>query len=215
MATAGDLCTTIIGDLGRSDVSLSDIVLIDIQSSIRDYEAQRFYFNEQKLAVTLSVTDTYALSLFAAAGTGVSDVIEIDRLEVVISASRTYEISERGFNEWAGLAGGGSGIVGYPEFYAIWGQALKIYPMANAAYVANMWAHVKLTAIAAGGFSTSNAWVNDASELIRNATLKRLWGRRFRDFDAAQAAGVAERDALMALRRRTDALSGGSLEAHL
>lgn len=212
MATAGNLCTTIIGDLARGDTSISDIILIDIQSSIRDYEAQRFYFNEKPLPVTFSATDTYALSIFAAAGSGVSDIIEVDGIEITVSG-RTYDLSERGANEMRSRQG--NGLTGNPSFYAVFNQSVLIETKPTAAITATMAAHVKFTEIAAAGFATSNPWTNDASELIRNATLKRLWGRRFKDYEAAQAARIAETQALAALKRRTDALTGSSLDGYL
>lgn len=212
MATAGALCTTIIGDLNRGDTSLSDIVLIDIQSSIRDYEAQRFYFNEQPMAITFSASDTYALSLFAAAGSGVSDIIEVDGIDITVSG-RTYPLTERGQQEM--MARQGNGLTGNPSFYCVFNQKVLIESKPSAVVTAMLYGHVKFTEIAAGGFTTSNPWTNDASELIRNATLKRLWGRRFKDYEAAQAAGIAEEAALKALKRRTDALSGSSLDGYL
>lgn len=214
MATAGNLVTTIISDLGRGDTSLSDVVLIDVQSSIREYEAKRFFFNEQTLSVTLSATDTYPLSLFATAGS-VADVVEVDSVTVVIGVSRNYDLAEMPFKDLLAISANSAGVQGYPQFYSFWNRSLVINPAANAAYLASMYAHVKFTEIAAGGFSTSNVWTNEASELIRNATLKRLWGRRYRDYEAAKAAGVAELDALQSLQRRTDAMSGGSLSGYL
>jgi len=213
MATAGNLCTTIISDLNRGDVSISDTVLIDIQSSIRDYESQRFYFNEQLLTATLSATDTYALSLFDASGSGVSDIVEVDFMEIVINSTRNYKLEELTIADLAALSSNAQGIMGYPTHFAVWNQSIKIYPEANSNYTGRLWAHVKLTPISA--FSDSNAWTNDASELIRNAALKRLWGRKFRDYDAAQAAERGEQAALLALQRRTEALSGQRLAGYL
>jgi hypothetical protein len=212
MATVGALCTTIIGDLQRSDTSLSDIVLIDIQSSIRDYEAQRFYFNERLLSVTFSNTYTYALSLYAAAGSGIADIIEVDGITVAVSSTRSYDLEEKTSN-WV-MSRLNNAVLGYPEFYALFNQSVLIdpYPASGQNYTSTMAAHVKFTEIAAGGFATSNVWTNDASELIRNATLKRLYGRRFKSPEDAAMAAEGERLALAALRRRTDAVSGGRLE---
>lgn len=216
MATVGNLCTEIIGDLRRVDASLSDIVLVDIQSSIREYETQRFYFNEQAISLTLSFTNTYALSLWAAAGTGVQDIVEIDFLNVLVNSTRTIQLEERTIKDLDLISGGTTSINGYPQFFSVFNQQLKIFPLAAASgYVSTMYAHVKFTEIAAGGFATSNPWTNDAAELIRNAALKRLWGRRFRDYDAAQACAQGERDALRALQRRTEGLSDQRLAAYL
>lgn len=206
MATAGDLCTTIQSDVARSDPSISDVILLDIQSAIRDYEADRFFFNEQVISITVSATDTYALSLFAAAGS-VADIIEIDNVAVQINSTRNYnlhqidpvEMSQRRANN----------IQGYPTKWSLFARSLTLDPMPNAAYTLTIQAHVKATEIAAGGFSTSNFWTNEASELIRNAAEKRLWGRRWKNPEAAQAAAFLEEQAYQKLKRKTDALTDG------
>jgi len=213
--TAGDLCTTIINDLNRNDTSLSDTVLLNIQSSITEYETQRFYFNEQILTCTLSATDTYSLALWDASGNNVSDVIEVDFMEIVINATRNYQLQEFTSQDLALLSSNAQGIRGYPTHFSIFNQAIKIYPQANTEYTGRIYAHVKFSPIPTGGFSVSNPWTNDGADLIRNATLKRLWGRKFRDYDAAQAAGVAEQASLLALRRRTDALSDQRISGYL
>lgn len=211
MATSGDLVTTIISDLGRNDTSLSDIVLLDVQSAVAEYESYRFHFNEQIMSITLSSTDTYALSLFAAVGSGVSDIIEVDEMILQVSPTRTYPLDERPYGVVAMLQA--NGITGYPRDFCIYNQAAIIYPKPNQVYTLAMSAHVKLTPIT--DFSANNAWTNDASNLIRNAALKRLWGRRFRDMEAAQAVAMAEQNALQALQHRATALSGSTLTPYI
>lgn len=212
MSTVSDLCTTIISDLNRGDTSISDTILIDIISSVREYEAQRFYFNERLLPVTVTATNTYALSLFAAAGSGIADIVEVDGIEITVNNSRTYELDLKGAQEI--LRRQGNLVTGNPSFYAIYNQSVLIETTPSQVLTATMSAHVKLTEIVAGGFATSNAWTNDGFELIRNATLKRLWGRKYKDYQAAQAAQVAESSALAALQRKTDALSGSEMGSY-
>ena len=214
MATAGNLCTTIISDLNRGDLSISDIVLLDIQSAIRDYESYRFTFNEQILTVTVTATQTYALSLFAASGTGVAEVVEIDDLAITIPASRTYSIQEVTWMEMGDIDSGVGTLQGYPQIYAVYNQNLQIYPKPNALFLAVMSAHVKLTEIAAGGMATSNAWTNQASELIRCAALKRLWGRKYQNMQMAQAMQVAESQALSSLQRRNEAITSTRIRGY-
>jgi len=212
MATVGNLCTTIIGDLNRGDTSISDIVLIDIKSAVRDYETHRFYFNEQDISITLSATQTYLLSAVAAAGAGVSDIIEVDVFEVTVNG-RTYCLREKTWSELKHLDSGVSTLQGYPMYYSYWAQAVKIYPLPNGVYTGIISAHVKFTELAA--MSDTNAWTNDASELIRCGALKRLYGRRFQDYTAAQAMQIAEDAALAALQRRTDATTGSTIQGYL
>lgn len=208
MASISDLVTTIIADTARSDTSISDIVLVDVLSSIREYEAQRFFFNEQKLTCTLSNTDTYALTLFAPAG--VADVIEVDDLSVTANGN-TYTMEEIGLRDINALSAANN-TTGYPTRFSYFNQSLLIYPKASSNYLATLFGHVRF---AEASISTSNVWSNIASDLIRNATLARLWGRRWKNPEAAQAAKSMERDALSALQRRTEALSGSRLSGYL
>lgn len=214
MATVGALCTTIIGDLARGDLSISDIVLIDVKSAIRDYEAQRFYFNERKLSITLSSTNTYALSLWVATDATLADVIEIDNMTALVNTgTRRYMLTEVPYNTLRDDDYGPGVPTGNPERWALFNQAVVLDTFPSPAITGTIDCHVKFLEIAA--FSDTNVWTNDASELIRNAALKRLWGRRFRDPDGAMVAAEGERLALAALQRRTDALSGGRIAAFL
>jgi hypothetical protein len=214
MATAGNLCTTIIGDLSRSDTSLSDIVLIDIKSAIRDYEAYRFYFNERKLSITLSLTNTYALQLWTATDATLGDIIEVDNMTVLVnSGTRRYLLKEIAYNTMRDNDYGPGLPTGNPERYALFGQSIVLDTFPTPAITGTIDCHVKFADLAL--MSDSNVWTNDASELIRNAALKRLWGRRFKDMESAQSAAVGEQAALAALQRRTDGLSGGVVAAYL
>lgn len=214
MATISALITTIISDLARSDPSLSDIVLIDVKSSIRDYEAHRFYFNERKLSITLSATNTYALSLFVATDGTLGDIIEIDKVSVLVSGGvRRYTLDETDYGTMRDNDYGPGAPAGNPGRYAIYNQSLIIDTFPNQVITGTIDCHVKF--VDPITTASDNPWSNDASELIRNATLKRLWGRRFRDDSAAQAVAIGEQLALAALQRRTDALSGGTIPGYL
>src|SRR6185312_16972823 len=140
----------------------------------------------------------------------------IDFLNVAVNSTRTIQLDERTSKDLDLISGGSTSINGYPQFYAVFNQSLRIFPMAaSTGYVSNMYAHVRLTQIAAGGFSTSNGWTNEGSDLIRNAALKRLWGRRFKDYEAAQAAAAGEAAALKNLQRRMSALANQQIAAYL
>ncbi len=214
MATAGNLCTTIIGDLARSDTSISDIVLIDIKSAIRDYEAQRFYFNERKLSISLSSSNTYLLALWVATDATLGDIIEVDNMSVLVnSGTRRYKLNEITYDRMREQDYGPGLPTGNPERYAIFQQSIVIDTFPSPVITGTIDCHVKFLDLSV--MADSNPWTNDASELIRNAALKRLWGRRFHDTELAQIAAVGEQLALAALQRRTDALSGGTVAAYL
>lgn len=215
MATVGALTTTIIGDLNRADVSLSDIVLIDIKSAVKDYEAYRFYFNERRLSITLSATNAYALSLWSATDATLGDIIEVDKMTVLVNTgTRRYALDEWAYSDLRDEDYGPGLPTGNPERYAIYNQQIILDTFPNPQITGTLDCHVKLAEMGTA-FTDDNAWTNDAKELIRNATLKRLWGRRFKDPELAQMAAVGEQLALAALQRRTDALSGHVVSAFL
>jgi hypothetical protein len=139
----------------------------------------------------------------------VADIIEVDGIDITTSG-RTYELSQLGSQDM--LRRQGNGYTGNPSFYAIYGQKILIESTPAQALTATMAAHVKFAEVS---ISSSNVWTNDAFELIRNASLKRLWGRRYREFENAAAAAQAEQLTLQALQRRTDALSGSKLTGYL
>lgn len=206
-----DLTVLIKSDLARNDVSLSDVILFDIRSAIRDYEAQRFYFNEKAMSVTLSNTNTYVLTLFATAASA-ADVIEVDDVQLNQGGFR-YRMDEIAWDRWVELDMGG--ITGPPTKYAVFNQSLYVDPMPASGqnYVATMHGHVKYAEVTQG--SDSNVWTLDGRELIRNAVLVRMYSRRFKDADLAIAAAQNEQRALAALQRRTDAQSGHIIRGYL
>lgn len=214
MATVGALTTTIIGDLNRGDLSISDIVLIDIKSAVRDYEAYRFYFNERQLSITLSATNTYALSLWTATDATLGDIIEVDALTVLINGNRRYQVTQRSHSDMVDLEYGPGIPGGNPENWCIYNQSIIIDTYPNPAITGTIRAHVKFADMGTA-FTDDSPWTNDAKELIRNATLKRLWGRRFKSYDDAQAAAQGEQAALAALQRRTSALAGSVIGGYL
>lgn len=199
------LQTLVTGDMNRSD--LTSVAANAIVESIRKYEGHRFFFNERTMTVTLTATNTYALSLFAAAGlpaASIADVIEVDAFELVVNPTRIYPLTPVSFGEMIELDDGIASIQGYPQIYTLWQQAVRIYPIPNGVYTGLMSAHVKFTELSAG--ADSNAWTTDAKELIRCAAQKVIYARYLKDQQNALGMQQLEMEALHALDRRTDAL---------
>jgi hypothetical protein len=204
------LTTLITSDLTRTDISATQI-LYDIKSSIRDYEASRFFFNEKALAVTISATNTYALTLWGTVAAVGADVVEVDSLHATVNGI-TYPLDEVSYDEWRDLTSTTT-LTGDPQKYAVFDQKVWLYPTPVTAGTATMAAHVKYAEVVSQ--SSSNVWTDAGRELIRCATLKRLWGRLIKDPEQAQMMQIAETQALAALQRRTDALSGHRVIGYL
>ena len=214
MATISTLQTTIIRDLARGDTSLSDLVLIEIQSAVKEYEATRFYFNERSLSITLSSTNTYALSLWAGTDPALlADIIEVDTMSVLVAGSRRYDLKSIGHDRLRGMDYQPAQPTGNPNYYALWQQSIKIDTYPSPSITGTIDCHVRLVELNAP--TDTNAWTTDGLELIRFAAGKRMHAIRYRDYEAAEASAKGEALALAALKRKTDALTSSSMDGYL
>lgn len=209
------LQAAVVADLARSDLAAT-VVPDGILDAIREYEGQRFFFNEQLLTLTISATNTYALSLWSStASLTVSDIIEIDSFRINVGASRSYTLSEETWNYINTIDENSTSTSGYPEIFSYWAQAIRIYPMPSAsiAMTGTISAHIKFKELSAG--ADSNPWTNDAKGLIRAAASRLIAQRYLRDQTVYTGALDAEQRALAGLQRRTEGLSGHRLRSVL
>jgi len=207
------LTTKIIRDLSRGDLSISDALIPYIQSTVLDYEETRLYFNEQQISLTISLTNTYALSLFATAGS-VADIIEVDRDGVRVTVNgRNYGLKEKSWRVLANMNTGVGTMQGYPTDYSIFNQALQIFPQPNATMTLTIDAHVRFTELV--NLSDSNPWTVEGRNLLRYGTCARYTGAYLRDTAAAQMFTAAEQRSLASLLRRTEAMSGTTIPGSL
>lgn len=209
------LQAAVVADLARADLSAT-VVPDAILDAIREYEGHRFYFNEQLLTLTLSATNTYALSLFAStASLTVVDIIEVDSFRVNIGTSRSFTLSEQPWSYINDIDSNVAGTPGYPDIFSYWAQSIRVYPIPSAtiAMTGTISAHVKFKELSAG--ADSNPWTNDAKHLIRAAAARIVAQRYIRDETVYVGTDNAEQRALAGLQRRTEALSGSRLRSFL
>ena len=197
MATYIGLTNRIIGDLPRSETSITDIVQTHLQAAIRYYEAQRFYFNEGRVSLTISTSAAY-YNIPA-------DFLKPDFISVVVNGTR-YEIEPKTFQEieYMDL---GTETADPPAFYCVYGQQFRFYPKPQADRVAEVFYQKKLSTLSST--ADSNAWTTDAEDLLYARTLKTLSSVRYRDADAAGAAAGMEQESLDRLIDKTEGMSGG------
>lgn len=208
------LTTLISSDLSRDAAAggpTATQILYDIKASIRDYEAQRFYFNEMTVAETLSQTNCYSLPTWAQNVTGLNDIIEIDEIKVSVNGN-LYRLEEIPYSRFLALTSSAT-LTGQPTKYAVFGRNVYTYPTPTTEYLAVLSGHVKYNEVTSQ--SSSNVWTDDGRELIRCATEKRLYGRLIKDLEMAQAMQMAETQALAALQRKSDAQSGHVVSGYL
>jgi hypothetical protein len=194
MATYGDLIDRIADETVRSD--LSDQIEREIISAIKYYERRRFYFNETVSSLTLSTSQEWYSS------TDLSDIpnfVEIDSIKLTVSQT-LYPLIRRpyGYIEQVQSSTNGPGD---PTDYTYYRQQLRFYPIPQQQRMATI-SYVKREATLSAT-TDSNAWTNDAEELIRARAKASLTANVIRDLEMAAVYKGQEAEALSALDQET------------
>lgn len=168
-----------------------------ILSAIKFYERRRFYFNTR-------LTDTFALvanqEYYGSSDlAAIPNLITIDDMYVTVDSIR-YHVTPAPFSI---IAGAQDGLLTRdpPYRYAYHAQQIRMFPIPAAARTATMATHYRLTALSSG--SDTNAWTDDAEELIRNHAEADLWSMILREEDMAAICQQRAQMALSALQRET------------
>lgn len=198
-STYQNLQDRIADEVDDATAQLTTQIQRAILSAIKHYERTPFYFNT-------IITDTFALVANqeyygAAANPKIPNLIEIRDLYFVFSDGARWDLSVATNDQIAASQNGL--IVADPTHYAYVAQQIRVFPIpANARTVTAWWVY-RLTTLAAG--SDSNAWTDDAEELIRLKAKSVLARDVTKDDDEVQRLGPWEKialDALMAETRR-------------
>lgn len=162
-----------------------------IDDAVSELGFRRCVFNEKTASITtISGTGNYSTST-ASPGTLPSDVLQFDLIEITVG-NRKYELDAVEYSEF--MAEYNSiGLQGYPARYTMYGGVLYLYPVPNGAFTLSLSYLQTLTA---------EQWATSAEQLIRCCTKKNLYLHYLGNIDKASAMGVAEQNALRALRRK-------------
>jgi len=206
VSTLGTLRARLANEIGRYD--LLEHFDDAIRSAIEFHEAERFAFNEARFRLdTVAAQEFYTLptALLTPAGAALAtgeDLIEIDNAVVrnnnTGSPMRAVDPDELEILN-------STTTTGQPTAFARVGDQLRLGPIPDAVYSIYIHGTKKLSTLTAS--SDTNAWMV-AGEALTRATAVRLLARDvLRDTELMSAAAIAERDALIALRRKsTDVL---------
>jgi hypothetical protein len=197
MATLSDMRSRIADDLDRSDLSTQ----IDkaINRAIEHYERQRFWFNEK-----IATFNTVANQKNYGSADGIpTDLAEIDYVEVTVSG-KEYKLTPRTYPYIRELIG--YDMTGQPYDYCYYQENFYFYLIPNAVYTITVSYQQKYTALSAD--ADTNDFTTDAEDLIEARARKWLYARVIKDQEQAQIADLEEREALAALREKTDKLIG-------
>ncbi|MGY3535414.1 phage adaptor protein [Bradyrhizobium sp. USDA 4452] len=178
MASYLDLQTRIAGDLSRDD--LGSQIKDAIGDAIKNYERDRFYFN-----YTRSLTFPTVAGQVAYTGSDlpqIPNIIRIDHLFLRDTVS-TFDLDRIEPDEFEWLQGNNTGPGRSNVFTYIDGQ-IMLWPIPAAVYTLRPHMHYRLAALAAD--TDSNAWTNDAEQLIRAHAKLLLYTNVIEDTDGMQ-----------------------------
>lgn len=154
--TYGDLAARIQDELVRTD--LASQTLLEIQSAIRHYERQSFWFNEgQATSATVTATPNYAVP---------TDLLEIDNITITYSG-HPYELHRRTWGWYRAIHGDDLNIGrSVPTDYTYFANQLWVYPVPDTVYVLSM-GYIKQLPTLVNPTDT-NEWMVGGEELIRS-----------------------------------------------
>lgn len=202
MSTLGDMESRIYREIHQT---LSVDVRNAVLDSVKFYQGMRFYFNEATVNFNLSLTTEYALSV-------IPKLVAMDTLKIW-SGSVPYQLC---FKSWMELdkLDTETGSSNTPTDYAIHHEKLRIYPRPSVTLSAQANYHKAITMSSSN--SSSTAWTNEASDLIRYRAKGLLYASVLLDPQQAQVENILENQALNRLMSRTiKMVSSGNIKGYL
>jgi hypothetical protein len=198
MGTLADLKNRIALELARSDLSAQTANAVS--DAIKFYGRERFWFNQSR-NITFSTVNGQQ-SYGAADQALIPNLIKID--DIFLTEATKYPLDRYSATDFEMLTGG-STANGKPTAYTYTDNQIFLYPTPNDAYAMRIYAHYRLPVIAD---NETNAWTDDAEELIRTHAKQLLYLDPLEDDQGAARMGVKIPELLAALRAETSARMG-------
>ncbi|WP_315831118.1 hypothetical protein [Bradyrhizobium prioriisuperbiae] len=204
MGTLLELKTRIATDLTRDD--LTSQIASAVTDAIAFYARERFWFNSSRNLTFTTVPGQIAYG--AADLAGIPTLLRIDAMflpqnQSILPLDRYEPVDFELLNN--ATTGGGR-----PTAFTYVDQAIRLWPTPNAAFVMRLHAHLRLPAAADGD---TNAWTDDAEELIRSHAKLLLYLDLLEDDQGATRMQSKIPLLLNALRAETSArLSAGVIK---
>lgn len=194
MATYADMQARIVSETNRDDLldELQSALLRSINQAIEFYADTRFWFNETTQPAICTPNNEYVAQP--------GGLRKIDRLSVQVG-SNSYTLKPQSFTWVDEMARINPGNLGQPTDYAVYGYQVRLYRMPNIAYPLNFIGIINLAPLVDGG--DTNAWMNEAQDLIAARARYVLYRDQFRDQAGAALAQEATAEALGRLGHET------------
>ncbi len=193
MATYGDMQTRIADELiNDGDITTAQIQKA-IQSTIADYVGEQFWFNEAVSTFsTVASQELYTSTDLAA----IPNIIKILSMRTNNSNSYNGEINGVTNDQIEDIQDGS--VTGIPNYYSRFANKIRLYPIPDAVYTVKVSYIATLSTLSAD--SDTNAWTEDAEEVIRQGAKKRLAADILHSDEIATRCAAMEKAALDGLR---------------
>ena len=190
MSTYGDMQSRIADEIARSDLTTQ--IQMAILSAIEYYKDDKFWFNEGEATInTTAGLDHDAMPVTFG---------ELDVVTVTVPGSDRYKVETTTY-EWIRDNATQSSLVGRPEFYAFFEEDVWYYPIPDAVYPIIFSGLIYLSTLT--GPNSTNAWTNEAEQLIRCRAKWDIYYNITRNDKEAQKMEVAEMKMWSKLMKKT------------
>lgn len=187
--TYGDMQNKVADELGgRTDLLTnqtglsSSPIQMAIQTAIRKWERERFYFNEIRTTgafTTVLNQEFYTASDAAFIGT----LAHIDKMSITMNSANRYWMIARTAEYMEDISVSLTDN-GMPVDFCYYGEQIRLYPIPDNAYPVNVLYTKRVAELVSTG--DTNIWTNDAEELIRLTAKMILYSDTLMDDVGAQ-----------------------------
>lgn len=197
MADLATLKARIAREIKRND--LTDEIADAIGDAIKYYQSRRFAFNQVRDDfTTVAGTEFY---------TPFTDIGAIDSIVVTVN-QRKVRLDQWSFSTLEEVSTT-TNTQSQPWAWCWYGEQIRLYPIPDQAYTLTVSYLQKIAVPATDG--DSNAWTEEAEDLIRHAAKARLFRDDQWEPQSAIDSQAAEQDAYRRLKRDSNQLVTGGL----
>lgn len=197
MSTLAEMKSRIAREIHRTDLTTE--IAEAISDAVADYQHVRFVFNQTRgTFATVAGTEFYTSAIIP------DDIGEIDSITVAVNGRSVslpawpYSVMEKIQTT--------TNSRGQPQAWAWYAEKIRLYPVPDAVYTLTVSYLQRLPVPDA-----TNAWTEEAEQLIRASAKKRIARDVLRDMEGAATAESAESAAFRRLMRESRQLNTGGL----
>ena len=205
MTTFATMKLRIVDETVRDDLTATQLNNA-INDAIRQWEGERFVFNEKRYQIlTVADQEYYDLAgptLLTSAGAAVETgelLLELDDITATVNSQpyRLNQRTQRWFNEHSLTT-----YTGQPNDYTIYGNQLRIFPVPDAVYTLDLSGMGRLGPNPLSADVHTNAWMTEGEALIRHHAKMLIYRDVLRDNEGAGLAVEGMKEAEHHLKRK-------------